>query len=107
MIHTSTLSEFTILLITVVIRLRDTNVLIYLALAITTGRGPRRGWRMRHTRHAAGTIASLKRLHLTTRDAIESVEGRLPPNQTGRCERGTLVAATAPVMRHKGARCLR
>jgi hypothetical protein len=80
MIHTVTLPELTILLIAIVIRLRDTNILIYLALAIPPGRGSRRGWRVRHTRHAPRTIVRFERLHLTTRDAIKGVEGRLPPN---------------------------
>jgi hypothetical protein len=80
MIHTRALTELPILLIAIVVRLRDANILIYLALAITTRRGSRRGWRVRHTRHAPGTIVRFERLHLTTRDAIKSVEGRLPPN---------------------------
>jgi hypothetical protein len=71
------LPEPPILLIAIVIRLRDTNILVNLALAIPTGRGPRRA---RHTRHAPGTIVRFERLHFTTRDAIKGVEGRLPPN---------------------------
>jgi hypothetical protein len=76
MIHTRALTKLPILLVTIVIRLRDTNILIYLALAVPTRRGPRRG---RRTRHSARTIASLKRLHLTTGDAIKGIQGRLPP----------------------------
>jgi hypothetical protein len=79
MIRTRALPELPILLIAVVVRFRDANILIHFALAVTTRRCPWQGWRVRHTRHTSGTIASFERLHLTTRDPIKGVQGRLPP----------------------------
>jgi hypothetical protein len=66
------------LLVTIVIRLSDPNILINLTLPVTTRREVAMR-RSRDTRHARGTIADIEGLHLAPRDAIKGIQRRLSP----------------------------
>jgi hypothetical protein len=104
MVYHVSLTNISELLITIIIGLSDPNILIDLALPITTG-GEVAMRRSRNAGHARGTVAGMgiESLHLAPWDSIKGVQRRLPPNKPGTFKGGALITASAPIMRHERA----
>jgi hypothetical protein len=77
MTHLLSITHISILLVAVVVRLSNANVLINFTFTIATRRRPRRRRSSRYTPHAWGTVASL--FPLAARDAVKRIQGRLAP----------------------------